>query len=253
MRRGLGLTACLCLLLGASPAGAASSVENADELGRYRHDRAPQSPQSVAIEIRFGRYVPNADSDETLTGTPYKDVFGDGMRYSLGFEVDWQLLRIPYLGTLGPGFGASYTAANAKGLLDDGTRSAQTTSLEILPMYLVGVLRADVIARETPIPIVPYAKLGFGYAIWRASDAGDASVVDGVSGKGRSYGYQMALGGMLLLDVFDVQDARAADAMLGLNHSYLFGEWYVSKLDGFGGNHLEVGTNTWVVGLALEF
>ena len=33
-------------------------------------------------------------------------------------------------------------------------------------MALQAVLRVDVLARETPIPIVPYAKLGLGSAIW---------------------------------------------------------------------------------------
>jgi len=210
-----------------------------------------ESPQNIAVELRFGSYVPKAD--EGLNGTPYKDTFGDNLRFAIGLEVDYQVLRIPHLGTLGPGFGVGYTRSDGYGLLEDGTPSRQDTSLQIYPFYVVGVLRADVIARETWLPIVPYGKLGVGYALWRASDAGETAHVDGISGKGRSYGLQMALGGMLLLDWFDQQDARAADANIGLNHSYAFGEWYVSKLDGFGGDHMQVGTNGWVVGLAFEF
>lgn len=246
----VALFALLCA--GALTSATAPAQERSDELGRFDRHRLSESPQEVAVEFRFGRYVPNAD--EGLNGTPYLDTFGSGNRYYGGLELDWQLLRIPYLGSFGPGFGIGYTKSSAKALLESGGVSAQETALEILPMYVVGVLRADVVARETPIPLVPYAKLGLGFAFWRASDAGEGANVDGVDGHGHSYGPQFALGGMLLLDAFDPTDARTADANIGLNHSYLFAEWYVSKLDGFGaGDQLQVGTNTWVLGLAFEF
>jgi hypothetical protein len=231
----------------------ARAADYSDELGRYdRKRRITESPQDVAVEFRFGRYVPNAD--DGLNGTPYVDTFGTDNRYYGGLELDWQLLRIPYLGSLAPGFGIGYTQSSAKARLENGGTSQQPTSLQILPMYLVGVLRADVVAKQTPIPLVPYAKLGLGFAFWRATDAGEAAKVDGVSGRGHSYGYQFALGGMLMLDAFDPADARTADANIGLNHSYVFAEWYLSKLDGFGANdQLQVGTNTWTAGLAFEF
>jgi hypothetical protein len=247
---GLGATLLLSALF--APA-AAQAADFSDELGRYdRKQRLSESPQEVAVEFRFGRYVPNAD--EGVTGTPYVNTFGNDNRYYGGLELDWQLLRIPYLGTFGPGFGIGYTKASARALTESGKVSGQPTALQILPMYLVGVLRADVIPKETGIPFVPYAKLGLGFAFWRASDADSSAKVDGVSGRGHSYGTQLALGGMLLMDAFDPSDARTADANIGLNHSYLFAEWYLSKLDGFGaGDQLQVGTNTWTVGLAFEF
>src|SRR5690606_33179868 len=183
------------------------------------------------------------------------DVFGGSSRYYGGLELSWQALRIPYVGTFGPGFGIGYTRATAKALLESGEgRSSQPTSLTIIPMYVVGVLRADELSRRTPVPLVPYAKLGVGYAIWTASDADETARVDGVLGRGASYGLQWALGGMLLLDALAPEDAREADASIGLNNAYLFAEWYRSELDGFGSDdQLEVGTDTWMVGLTLEF
>jgi hypothetical protein len=248
----LALAAAFALAIIAAPS-LARAADYSDELGRYdRKQRLSESPQEVAVEFRFGRYVPKAD--DGLNGTPYLDTFGNDNRYYGGLELDWQLLRIPYLGTLGPGFGIGYTKSSATARLEGGGVSRQPTGLEILPMYLVGVLRADVIPKETSVPLVPYAKLGLGFAFWRASDAGEAAHVDGVSGRGHSYGYQFALGGMLLLDAFDPADARTADANIGLNHSYVFAEWYLSQLDGFGsGDQLQVGTNTWTLGLAFEF
>jgi hypothetical protein len=58
---------------------------------------------------------------------------------------------------------------------------------------------------------------------------------------------------MLLLDFFDPRAAREADNSVGINNSYLFTEWYYSDLSGFGSsNRMQVGTSTWVLGLALE-
>lgn len=211
------------------------------------------SKQDVAVELRFGRYLP--DADQGLTSTPYSDIFGSGNRYYGGIEIDWQLLRIPYLGTLSPGIGFGYTKSTAKAPFESQeSRSGQNTSLEIFPAYLVGVLRADVLARETLVPLVPYGKVGLGIALWQAKEANETARSDGVLGRGLSFGPQFALGIMFLLDVLDREDALTADAELGLNHSYLFAEWYVSDLDGFGSqNRLQVGTNTWMAGIALEF
>jgi hypothetical protein len=240
-------------------------ADRSDELGRFdRAEGPPESPQDVAIELRFGRYVP--DVDKGLQGTPYKTTFGSGDRYYGGLEVDWQVLRIPYLGTLGPGFGIGYTNATAKSYLEDSlktaspTRSAQDTGLEILPMYVSAVLRADVVARKTVIPFVPYAKLGMGLAFWRSWDADHTARETDVNGndrkaaRGHSLGPEFALGAMFLLDFLSPQDARSADTSIGLNHSYIFGEWFVSHLDNFGAKDtLNVGVNTWTVGLAMEF
>ena len=76
---------------------------------------------------------------------------------------------------------------------------------------------------------------------------------NGVTGEGASYGYQWALGLMLLLDNLDPLSARDLDSTFGVNNSYLFFEWYNSDLDGFGaGDQMQMGTNTWMLGLALE-
>jgi len=173
-----------------------------------------------------------------------------------GLEGDWQLLRIPHLGTFGPGLGWGYTRATGKARLTNmpGTLSAEQTALSVMPFYVVGVLRADVFARDFDIPLVPYAKLGVGYALWWASDGGTTSRIDGVLGHGTSYGPQYGLGLMFLLDELDPQTARDADNSLGINNSYIFGEWYGSELDGFGSKtRMNVGANTWVIGLAIEF
>ncbi|HVW30043.1 MAG TPA: MXAN_2562 family outer membrane beta-barrel protein [Polyangiaceae bacterium] len=229
-------------------------AQEVDEYGIYRaHERgAPvESPQHFALEIRFGRYVPNID-DEFSVATPYETTFGSKDRYVFGLELDYQFLRIPYVGTLGGGLSLGYTHFSAPAFIANGggQRAGEDTGLMIIPMSLLGVLRADVLARSTPIPLVPYVKAGLGSAIWRITNGGGTAKVDGVAGSGISWGPQVALGGMLLLDFFDQDSAKNLDNELGINNSYFFFEWYVSKLGA--GNQLEVGTNTWALGLAFE-
>jgi hypothetical protein len=244
----------LGLLLVAGAAHAQTPV--VDDFGALRtHERGTQihSPQNMAIEIRVGRYHPDVD-DEFSNSTPYKDMFGTDNRYAVGLEVDWQLLRIPYVGTLGPGLGLEYTKSSAAAI-DAATRerAGEDTALIIFPLYAVAVLRADYIARQTPIPLVPYVKAGVGGAIWRVTNGGGTAYVGSSVGRGLSYGPQFALGAMLLLDVLDLEHARELDNEIGINHSYFFAEWYVSKLNAFGaGNQMQVGTNTWVLGLTFE-
>ena len=250
----LGLTLALALLGLSRPASA--QVQGVDEFGAYGPSNRgrTESPQVGALELRFGPYLPRVDS--SVTGTPFKDTFGTSTRYMLGLEGDWQLVRFPHLGTLGPGLGWGYTRATGRARLtsDLNKLSDEKTSLTVMPFYLVAVLRADVFARELNVPFVPYAKLGLGYALWWSSDGGTIAHAGDVSAKGISYGPQYALGGMFLLDFLDQQTARDADNSLGINNSYVFGEWYGSELDGFGSkSRLNVGANTWVLGLAIEF
>jgi hypothetical protein len=226
-----------------------------DEFGAYGKKARSESSQVGMLEVRFGAYNPRVDQS-VPNGTPYADSFGDSTRYILGLEGDWQLMRIPHLGTLGPGLGWGYTRSSGYARLTSNLDqlSDESTSLTVMPIYLVAVLRADVLPREFGIPLVPYAKLGLGTAIWSSADGGETAYANGIKGTGFSYGPQYALGGMFLLDILDQQTARDADVSLGINNSYVFGEWYVSDLDAFGSTkRLNVGANTWVVGLAIEF
>jgi len=247
---------CLGVALAALAPAVPALAQGTDELGAYgglerRHQY--ESPQNAAFELRFGPYRPEVDS-EFGGARPFDDTFGGDNRYLIGIEVDWQALRIPHFGSFGPGVGWGYTKFSADALLTDGSgeRSAQETTLNIMPMYLVGVLRVDVLARDTYVPLVPYAKAGLGYALWWSSDGdGTAHGDDGTAGRGASYGVQWALGAMLLLDAIDRTSAIAMDASTGVNNSYFFLEWYRSQL-GTSGNQMQVGTNTWMLGLALE-
>jgi hypothetical protein len=233
-------------------------AQGVDEFGAYGglEDASTQrSPQMWAIELRFGPYHPNVDAALGNGATPFADTFGNDRRVLFGFEVDWQPLRIPYVGSLGPGVGWHYTRFTADALLADGTgRAEQQTSLSIMPMYLVAVGRVDVLSRETVVPLSVYGKAGLGYALWWASDGEDTATDDaGVKGRDASYGLHWAVGAMLALNWLEPSSAATMDEASGVNNAHLFLEWYSSTLDGFGsGDQMNVGDNTWALGLVVE-
>jgi hypothetical protein len=217
-----------------------------------RAEPTDQSPQSAALELRFGPYRPNID--DSTTRPVFDEFFGDKRRYLFGLELDWQIWRAPYVGTLGLGAGWGYAQISAPNVSAEPRPPtppiSQQSNLNIMPMYAVGVLRIDTLARNFNIPLVPYGKFGLAYALWWVNDGvATAETEDGVKGKDTSIGTQAALGAMFLLDVLEPSAARAMDSEGGVNNSYLFIEWSMSN---FSGDQMDVGANTWVTGLAFE-
>jgi hypothetical protein len=229
--------------------------------GRQRH--VYESPQNFAAELRFGLWNPAIDSDPALHGSPFKEAFGTAPRLLVSAEFDWQAFRIPHLGTIGPGIGAGYASISRPAQLancDQTVRSCEsgeTTTLQVIPFDLVAVFRADVLYRSFRVPLVPYVKAGLAYAIWRASNSlgTSRSKSGGVLGVGSSLGTHVAVGLALNLNQFDEYAARGFDESLGVNGTYVFGEWTREDLTGLGIQHdpMRVGGMSWTFGLAIEF
>ena len=268
------------LLLGASTAAAQSNSaigESNWRQGSRSKDRSTYaSSQRFAFELRFGPYYPEVDEEfgEPFgEGGPYSRTFGSvsengtwdtSAQFYFGLEFDWQALRIPYIGAIGPGFGWGFTRTSAPAKIT-GTlvESGTDTSLTIMPMHFSAVLRADELMRRTGIPIVPYGKFGLGFATWSASTTTGVSSVTieeagqeprDLTGEGITWGIHMALGGMLALNWLDGRAAATLDETTGVNHIYLFGEWMNANLDGLGASdQMHVGSSTWVLGIAGDF
>lgn len=225
------------------------------------YERKHASAQWFELELRFAPYWPDIDSQPGLTGNPYHTIFGNMARLLVSAELDLQLLRIPHFGSIGPGLSFGYTQMSAPAQFADGSGvSAENTNIEVFPMYAVAVLRIDVLMRDFHIPIVPYAKAGLGFTLWRSfTDSGTATATDPITGQaknafGGTFGEQFALGASLNLDWIDRRGAVNLDEATGINHTYLFGEWMLANLDNFGSSKgLRVGTNTFCGGLAFEF
>ncbi len=221
-----------------------------------KHDTG-RSAQNFEIEVRVALYNPQVDSAPGLHGTPYAATFGSSQRFEVAMEFDWQALRIPHFGTLGPGVSIGYTNSTGIAQAADGLlpASQETTSLTILPIYAVAVLRVDTLMRDFHVPFVPYAKAGFGYALWRASNTAGTSVgPTGTLGEGHTFGTQLAAGLQFSLGVIDEHSAQQLDESTGINNTYLFAEYMMSDLTGIGqSTALYVGSNSFVFGLSFEF
>jgi len=224
------------------------------------HDGDWFDPSHFVFELRFGPYSPEVD-EEFDGATPYADTFGDDARFYFGLELDWLPLHIPWVGSVGAGFGWGYTSSSgATTVASTGAEAGSETSLSIHPMHVSGVLRLDGLLRKVRVPIVPYAKLGFGFGVWDASGPNGTSewrneaTAETVSGEGSSYGLHAALGGALALNAFDASAAVAMREETGIRYAYLYGEWMGANLGTMGDSaQMRIGTSTVVLGLALDF
>lgn len=220
----------------------------------YAPSRRARERSKFEAEIRFGAYRPDVDSAFS-NAKPYDTVFGDSTRFMLGAEFDWHPLYIPHFGSLGVGGMFGYTKATANARFSDGSgESAEDTAFSMWLFSALAVLRVDVLAKETAIPLVPYAKIGPGVGLWSTENGLGTSEVDGVLGRGRTFGMIYALGGMLMLDFLDRQAAKTFAAEQGVYHTYFFGEFTWADLHGMGqSNAMHVGDKTWTAGIAMEF
>jgi len=264
---GLGLVA--ASLFTSLPASA-QGVDEFGPYGRPQDDKNCESPQHWAFELRFGPYYPQVDSEPGLNASPLAGTLGTGHRLMVGFEGDWQALRVPKILSLGPGFGMGYTVLSNPAVYGEapagsgatppdgvtpGNSSPMSSTLKIWVQWVDAVARIDALNKNFHIPLVFTAKLGLGQALWWAGKGNlagrDAS--SGTIGHGRSYGPHWALGVMVDLNFVQPERARRLDAISDINHMYLFFEYYQMKLGSWGSNNLHVGDNDWVLGYALEF
>jgi len=275
---GAGVVAALVLMAGVTGARRAEA-QTFEPFGSDRGRHRYESTQQFALELRLGPYAPTVDDEFAGRASPYRDMFGTDDRLHIGLEFDWQVARMGYLGQLGVGVGVGYTAMTAIAPITqdpmprDPTMwqrpaSGQETTLRVFPGYLVGIWRFDTLARRTVIPLVPYLKLGVSYSVWWVSvgdntaertlalspgarpgdsDLGEAAV-------GGSLGTHFALGLMLRLDVFEPLAQRSWDLQMGVNHSYLFVEYYRADPGSLGSRpQMQLGVESWVGGIAVEF
>jgi hypothetical protein len=221
--------------------------------------------RDFAVELRFGLYAPNIDSEFNGQGrSPNQFIFGSERRPMWQAELDWEILQ--YFGTLSVGGSIGYWKESAQACLasdlDEAkgrcTRKGDGTSLRLIPFAALLVYRLDEAAKRWRIPLVPYGKVGLNYTIWTVSN-GDGNVPEyksngGGHGQGGTAGWQAAVGLSLQLDFIDPAAAREFDSESGVNHTYAFFE--LAHVDGSGlyrKDVLRVGDNTWFAGLMFEF
>jgi hypothetical protein len=256
----------LTLAAGSAQAQVVSNVQTEERLAAQHGDF--RSPREWAIELRFGPYAPDVDSELSGGATPYKTMFGGKRHLMSQLEFDWQFFQT--FGSLGVGVVVGYYNQSAKAFVFDPnagqcvpdsattsgcTLSGDTTSLRLIPVAALLVYRWDVAAEQWKIPLVPYGKLGLNYTFWEINNGnGNVPEYKGGHGSGGTAGWQAAAGMSLLLDILDPDASRGLDMETGVNHSYVFFEWNHVDASGLGmSKKLHVGDSRWVLGLMFEF
>ncbi len=266
---GAGAALALAIAMPASAQG----WKGGSEWRQHGHRAPKETIWNFTLEVRFGAYYPQIDdafaADAAYPcGGPYHCYFGGSGQFYFGLELDWLPLRIPYVGKVGPSFGFgtvmmkgkahSLTSGNWSETWRESTDgpTSESIGLTLFPMHASAVLRIDEISRRTVLPIVPYAKLGFGFGTWNSGTSRGTSKLATDSkqvGEGMSFGPHVALGGMFGLNWLDRRSSSMARETTGIDAAYVFGEWMYNKLDyGFGKDAMHIGTSSWVVGLALD-
>lgn len=241
---------------------------------RTRRDRAgrPGSPQRFALEFKMGPFLPDVDREYTGPGLgPYATVFGRTDSTGAAIDqpkafpmpviaFDWQFLYLA--GPLGIGVQAGFFRDEAQALIAEPKEgenlrsSADSTSFGMVPLALLLSYRLELLPDRLRVPLVPYAKAGLAYSIyWTKDGSGNlARNSRGEAGRGGVPGFQVNAGAMLRLDFLEPGTAKKLDNVTGINHTYLFGEYQLSRVNNFGAGHTpSLGASTWFAGLAIEF
>ena len=199
-----------------------------------------ESPEWFNLELHIGPYVPDVESDV------FDTVFGNKDRGpAFGLQFGFHAYHIPYVGPIGVGVGFSRATYEADSFVSGSTdtRSGETTSLALTPLHAYGFLRIETLARELGIPFVLVGKLGWDAIIWN-SETGTSQDGSGVA-QGLRWGAQLALE----LDFLEPRAARRLDSDWGVNHAYVFFEYFGSSA----GGDITLGATSYSAGLGFQF
>jgi hypothetical protein len=215
-----------------------------------------ESPRSGALRFKVGGYDPRSsiDSESGLTGNPFEETFGRSSL--LLFELEFERYLWQGFGAFGLGLSAGYAEKYGRSIVteDPSRTTSETTALQVLPVRLYALYNFDYPVTRWRFPLVPYAKGGVGYMLWRITKGGKVEVVEGVRGQGGKWALTGAVGLAFLLDVLEQRLAADFDSDVGVNHSYVFGEYNVLRTDLlFGNGGLNLSSQQWMFGLAFEF
>jgi len=222
-----------CLLAAGLCLSQTASAQLAEDLIPTEQDFV--SPEYFTLELRVGPYTPNNSAfDETF----------DDVGPLLELEIDVIAHRIPDLVYFGLGATIGFSAYSGNAVNLAGEETSEETTLDILPLGLLAVARFDGLARRYSVPVILTAKLGYSWLHWSTATGGHDEG-DGWT-QGIRYAGQIALD----LDSLEPRAARALDEEWGINHSFLFFEyWGFEKVN----DSMELGDTTWIAGLGFVF
>ena len=280
-RRGGGRLLLGGLLLVAAGSGAASAQPWWEDVNEPVQDEVGAAPVHWNLEIKFGPYVPDVDSEFDLGADeagPFERMFGDGPFLMSGVTLDRYFLHPG--GQLGVTGSIGYFSRSAGAFQVDEEGNVVTdedgmpvrsggdqTRFRMIPMSLGVVYRFTQLDDRLRVPVIPYARAGLSYYYWWiTAPSGDVAEVptmdcpdlgedcDGDKARGGSLGWQATAGLAFRLERLDPDAEVALRTELGIEHAGLFVEGTVARVDGFGSEEkLSVGDVTWFGGINFEF
>ena len=261
MPRTLLIVAVACAGLSLHPANEAHAQSYWEEYNDVYDDQEKDYP-NWNLEFRIGPYSPNVDAefeDRGETARPFETTFGTDSSLYLGFGVQ-RHVHINHLWQIGVSFTGGHMSKTAQsfsssdGVTDTNNRTADDTTFRLIPFSVSGVFRLTALDEMWNIPIVPYAKLGLSYYIWRFETPNGVSEADGRTASGASLGYQASLGLAIRAEKLDGSSARSLRNEMGIYHAGFYFELLTAQVNGFGSDtRLNVGDNTFVAGINFEF
>jgi hypothetical protein len=234
-RTALTLAVALCAL---SSSGSRVAAQMDDDL--MPEARKFESPERFGVEFRIGPYQPDMEGNDAAD-----TFFADDSGPLLALELDVIAYRLPDILYLAGAGGIGWMNFDGKTRDDLGDPTSEETSIEIVPLNLLAVLRIDALPRKLSVPLIFTGKIGYQWASW-STESGGVDEEDGWS-VGLLWAVQLGLD----LDTFEPAAARNMDEEWGLNHSFLFFELF-----GFmpSDASLEIGQDmAWTAGLGFMF
>ncbi|MBF5044963.1 hypothetical protein FGE12_21355 [Aggregicoccus sp. 17bor-14] len=203
-----------------------------------------RSPRTGALLMRLGSYLPRIDQGEGMTGTPYKDFFGNsGM---LLFELEGQRYFYQGYGSAGLSLSAGYAEKWGEGFDVNGQRAGEKSGLQVFPLSLGAFYKMDYAAERWGIPVVPYAEASFRYIPYRFLNTAQSI-------HGGKMGYGLTGGVEVYLDFIEPTLARNLDTDTGVNHTYLFAEYTRAEVNNFGKGGLDLSSRGWMFGFGVDY
>jgi hypothetical protein len=215
-----------------------------------------ESPRTFILELKLGPYTPLIDSavfpnlgpDEQR---PYARVFG-GTPMLMG-EIGLEYMIWQRFGTISAGVSVAYAEKFGKAVdAETGAKAAQSTGLRLLTVRPGVSYRFDVLALKYKVPLVPYVKGQFVTMPWWVVNGGKLEYADGLPGQGTAFGLAGTVGLSLMLDILDERLARDFDSSVGVNHTYIFGEFNFQDMFRSSTVPLLLSSRHWLFGLALD-
>jgi hypothetical protein len=204
--------------------------------------------------LRLGTYLPEVDQGLGLSnGGPYETAFADESMFLFELELDQVLYQD--IGIFGLAFQVGLMDVEGRAINEDGTRSSDTTELNVAPLRMGVFYRFDLLAKEYNIPFVPVAGAGLDYFIWWInSGEGKLATAQGDTGFGGVLGWHASLGLQLHLDWFDPTSANGLLLDFGVSNSYLLVDYTITRVNGFGDDAaMDLSDENWMFGVMFEY